>query len=132
MKISRLAGHAPAVCSGRFLSLLVSASGDTSTMDEQHEDRRISSRTRESETVRIRPVESKYPDEIRMTLNVSWDGLYFATSIGHYFPGMVVYITRNYPANDPTRKEELGSVLRVDQLRYGRWGVAVHLPRPVR
>ena len=99
---------------------------------KEREDRRISSRTKESETIHIRPAESKYPDEIRMTLNISWDGLYFATSIGHYFPGMVVYITRDYRTNDPARKEEQGSVMRVDKLREGRWGVAVHLPRPVR
>jgi hypothetical protein len=101
-------------------------------MKDQREDRRISSRTKQSETVRIRPAESKYPDEIRTTLNVSWDGLYFATSIGHYFPGMVVYIARDYRTNEPTRKEEQGSVMRVDKLREGRWGIAVHLPRPVK
>jgi hypothetical protein len=101
-------------------------------MKEQSEDRRISSRTKDSETVHIRPAESQYADEIRRTLNVSWDGLYFATSIGHYFPGMVVYITRNYPTNDPTGKEEQGRVLRVDRLREGRWGIAVHLPRPAK
>ena len=101
-------------------------------MDEQPEDRRISSRTKQSETVYIRPADSKYAKEQCTTLDVSWDGLYFATSIGHYFPGMVVYITRDYRTNDPTRKEEQGRVMRVDKLREGRWGIAVRLPRPVR
>ena len=105
-------------------------------MDEARDDRRISSRTKESETVHIRPADSRYPDETRTTLNISWDGLYFATSIGHYSPGMVVYITRNYPPsdppNDPARKEEQGCVTRVDKLRDGRWGVAIRLPRAVK
>jgi hypothetical protein len=97
-------------------------------MKDQREDRRISPRTREPETVQIRPADSKYPEEQCTTLDVSWDGLYFATSAGHYFSGMVVYTTRNYPTNDPARNEQQGSVVRVDKLRKGRWGVAVYLP----
>jgi hypothetical protein len=101
-------------------------------MKEPPKDRRISSRSNQSKTVRIRPAESKYAEEIRTTLNVSWNGLYFATSIGHYFPGMVVYITQDFRANDPTSREEPGSIVRVDKLKEGRWGVAVHFPRPAR
>jgi hypothetical protein len=101
-------------------------------MNHQPEERRISSRTKDPETVQISPADSKYPEEQCTTLDVSWDGLYFATAIGHYFPGMVVYITRNYPTNDPARNEQQGSVVRVDKLREGRWGVAVYLPRPVK
>jgi len=95
------------------------------------ENRRISSRINQSLTVRIRPVESQYAEEIRPTLNVSWEGLYFATSIGHYFSGMIVYVTRDYRSNDPTRQEERGTVVRVDKLKEGRWGVAVHFARHV-
>src|SRR5579871_6148602 len=93
------------------------------------QDRRISSRINQSEIIRIRPAESQFVEEIRTTLNVSWDGLYFATSIGHYSPGMVVYITRNFRPSNPAGREEEGTVLRVDQLRRDRWGIAVHLPR---
>src|SRR6266851_4634153 len=84
----------------------VSASGDNLTMKDRPEDRRISSRINQSQTVRIRPAESQYAEEIRTTLNVSWDGFYFATSIGHYFPGMIVYVTRDFQSNDPTKREE--------------------------
>ena len=90
------------------------------------EDRRISPRINQSQTIRIRPDESQYNEEIRPTLNVSWDGLYFATSIGHYFSGMIVHITRNFRSNGPANQEEQGTVLRVDKLKEGRWGVAVH------
>ena len=95
------------------------------------EDRRISSRIDQSRTVLIRPAESHYPEEIRTTLNVSWDGFYFATSIGHYFSGMIVYVTCDFQPNDRTHREEHGTVVRVDELKEGRWGVAIHLAREV-
>jgi len=100
-------------------------------MKEPLEDRRISSLINQSETVRIRPVESQYAEEIRPTLNVTWDGLYFATSIGHYFSGMNVYVARDFQSSDPTNREKPGTVMRVDKLKAGRWGVAVHLARGV-
>jgi hypothetical protein len=98
-------------------------------MKEPPEDRRISSLINQSQTVRIRPVESQYTEEIRPTLNVTWDGLYFATSIGHYFSGMVVYVTRGFQSSDPANREKLGTVVRVDKMKEGRWGIAVHLAR---
>jgi hypothetical protein len=115
-----------------FIGPLVSPLGDTLEMKGPSEDRRISSRINQSETIRIRPADSQHAEEIRTTLNVSWDGLYFATSIGHYFSGMVVYVTRNFRMKDPTSREEQGSVLRVNKLKKGRWGIAVHLPRPAK
>jgi hypothetical protein len=98
-------------------------------MNGPPEDRRASSRKNQSQTVRIRPADSQYEEEIRTTLNVSWDGFYFATSIGHYFPGMIVNVTRNFLSNDRTSREEQGTIVRVDKLREGRWGVAVHMDR---
>jgi hypothetical protein len=95
------------------------------------DDRRISLRINQSRTVRIRPVESRYPEEIRITLNVSWDGFYFATSISHYYSGMIVFVTRDFGSNDPAIREEQGTVVRVDKLKEGRWGVAVHLDRDI-
>jgi hypothetical protein len=85
----------------------------------------------QSQTVSIRPIESQYAEEIRTTLNVTWDGLYFATSIGHYFSGMIVYVARDFQSSDPTNQEEQGTVVRVDKLNEGRWGVAIHLARMV-
>jgi hypothetical protein len=93
------------------------------------EDHRISSLVNQSQTIRIRPVESQFAEEIRSTLNVTWDGLYFATSIGHYFSGMNVYVARNFRSSDPANREKQGTVVRVDNLKEGRWGVAVHLER---
>jgi hypothetical protein len=95
------------------------------------EDRRISSRLSQSRTVRIRPAEPQYPAEVRTTLNVSWDGFYFATSIGHYYSGMIVQVTCDFISNDLTNREEQGTVVRVDKLKEGRWGVAIQLKRNV-
>jgi hypothetical protein len=100
-------------------------------MKELRESRRISSLINQSQTIRIRPVESKYAEEVRPTLNVTWDGLYFATSIGHYFSGMNVYVARNFQSSDSANQGEKGTVVRVDNLKGGRWGVAVHLARDV-
>jgi len=109
----------------------VTASGDDFTMKEPPEDRRVSSRVNQSRTVRIRPAQSQFAEEIRTTLNVSWDGFYFATSIGHYFPGMIVYVARDFLVNDRANREQQGVVVRVDQLKEGRWGIAVHLARDI-
>lgn len=100
-------------------------------MKEPREDRRISSLINQSQTIRIRPVESQYAEEIRPTLNVTWDGLYFATSIGHYFSGMNVYVARNFQSSDPANREKQGTVVRVDKLKESRWGVAVHFAEDV-
>jgi hypothetical protein len=101
-------------------------------MKEPRDDRRVSSRIKQSQTIRIRPAEPNYAEEIRATLNVSWDGLYFATSMEHYSPGMIVYVTRDFYWNDPKNREERGTIVRVDKLKEGRWGVAVQLARDVR
>jgi hypothetical protein len=108
---------------------LVSASGDNLTMKRPPEDRRISTRINQSRTVRIRPAESKYAEEIRTTMNVSWDGFYFATSLGHYYSGMIVHVTRDFRPNGPANREKEGTVVRVDKLREGRWGIAVQMTR---
>src|ERR1700693_4715663 len=96
-------------------------------MKERREDRHISSLINQSQTIRIRPVESKYAEEVRPTLNVTWDGLYFATSIGHYFSGMNVYVARDFQSSAWVIHDKQGTVLRADNLKEGRWGVAVNL-----
>jgi hypothetical protein len=100
-------------------------------MKELRNDRRVSSRTSQSRTVRIRPVEPNCPEEIRSTLDVSWGGLYFATSIGHYFAGMVVYLTLDFHGPDPMNRECRGTVIRVDNLKPGRWGIAIQLDKDI-
>jgi hypothetical protein len=60
-------------------------------------------------------------------LNVSRSGLYFATTTGHYFPGMELYVTRNFRPGDPMNLEEMGEVVRVEKLKNGKSGVAIRI-----
>jgi hypothetical protein len=100
-------------------------------MKEERRDRRASSRTGQSRTIRIRAAEAKYGEEIRPTLDVSWGGLYFATSIRHYFIGMVVFVTMDFHGPDPMNRESRGTVTRIDNLKPRRWGVAIQLDKDI-
>jgi hypothetical protein len=42
---------------------------------------------------------------------------------------MIVYVTYDYRSNDQTNREAQGTVMRVDKLKKGRWGVAVQFAR---
>ena len=94
-------------------------------------NRRCAPRARLSLPVRVRPFDSKCPEEIDTTLNMSRDGLYFVTSAGHYleiyFRNMKVHVMRNFQANDPANHEEIGDVVRVDGPKGGKWGVAIRI-----
>ena len=80
-----------------------------------------------SRAVRVQPSEPHYLAENCITLNVSGNGLYFTTSIGHYYAGMEVFVTRNFEHGTPTNHGEPGQVVQVDKLKDGRWGIAVHM-----
>jgi hypothetical protein len=84
-------------------------------------------RAKLSQPVRIRPYNSNLPPDICVTQNVSRKGFYFESSLGHYFVGMYVYVTRNFRADDPMSQEEAGDVVRVERLESGKWGVAVRI-----
>src|SRR5947209_5315458 len=66
-----------------------------------------------------------YVEEVRTTLNVSRDGLYFTTSLEHYRVGMLTAVTFPYSPADPVKMEEIGEVVRVERLGDGRTGIAV-------
>ena len=90
-------------------------------------ERRQAQRENLSEPVLICPCDPEYPEEVCTTLNVSRNGLYFATSTEHYFPGMNVIVTLNFRSDDPMQREYIGDVVRLDRLEDGRWGVAVRI-----
>ena len=77
--------------------------------------------------MRVRPLDSHYPEEICTTDNVSKGGFYFTTGKDHYVKGMALQITRNFQPGDPTNKEESADVIRVEQVGEGKWGVAVRI-----
>jgi len=90
-------------------------------------ERRQTQREDLSEPVRVCPCDSQYPEEVCTTLNVSRNGLYFATSTEHYFPGMNVIVTLNFRRDDPMQREYIGDVVRLERLEVGKWGVAIRI-----
>ncbi len=89
-------------------------------------ERRRQLRLKFSRPVRVGS-EAKYGhvEEVRNTLNVSRDGLYFTTSLEHYRVGMLTAVTFPYSPVDPVKTEEMGEVVRVERLGDGRTGIAV-------
>lgn len=49
------------------------------------------------------------------------------TASDRYFAGMEVFVTRNFQPNDPANREENGTIVRVDELKDGKWGVAIQI-----
>jgi hypothetical protein len=90
-------------------------------------ERRKTQREDLSVPVRVCPCDSQYPEEVCTTLNVSRNGLYFATDTGHYFPGMNVIVTLNFRWDDPMQREYIGDVARLERLEDGKWGVAIRI-----
>ena len=94
------------------------------------EERRESRRTEVSKPVRLRPLDPKYQEEVRATLNASRDGLYFSTWAEHYQIGMRLRVTFPYASVDFCNLEYEGEVLRIDQLEDSRRGVAIRIRSP--
>ena len=88
---------------------------------------RLAPRENLSEPIRVRPCDPQYPEEVRTTVNVSRNGLYFVTSTGHYFPGMNVFVTLNYRSDDRMHREQIGDIVRLQKLADGNWGVAIRI-----
>ena len=88
---------------------------------------RLSPRETLSEPVLVRPCDPLYPEEICRTANVSRSGVYFVTPTNHYFVGMNVVVTLNFGADDPIHHEQIGDVVRIEELNEGRWGVAIRI-----
>ena len=93
-------------------------------------ERRQVQRENLSEPVLICPCDPEYPEEVCATLNVSRNGLYFATTNEHYFPGMNVIVTLNFSSEDPMQPEYIGDVVRLERLEVCKWGVAIRILMP--
>jgi hypothetical protein len=93
----------------------------------RNEERRRAPRVKLTQPIRVRPLDSRYSEEVCNTENVSKIGLYFKTSLGHYYEGMNVCVARNFQAGDPIHREETAKVARVERLSDGRWGVAIRV-----
>jgi len=94
------------------------------------EERRQKRRARIRQNVRVRPSEPMMTDfdEVRPTINVSREGLYFATERRAYRKDLRLFVTLPYEQHHGAFNcEYLGRVVRVDPLPDERVGVAVHL-----
>jgi len=96
-------------------------------MADEFKDRRRTPRSNLQQVVRIRPFDPQFPPEYCTTFNISADGLYFATSAGHYSPGMNVYVTADFQPASPMNRSVAGAVVRVEQLDNNQFGVAIHI-----
>jgi hypothetical protein len=99
-------------------------------MPIETKERRRQPRTNLSQVVRIRRFDPSWPPEYCTTLNVSQDGLYFATSEGHYAPGISVYVTSDFRPDSTINYAMAGVVVRVEKLEDDKWGVAIHIFSP--
>jgi hypothetical protein len=97
-----------------------------SAMPTESIERRGQPRIVLAQVVRMRPLGSKLPLDFCTTFNASQEGLYVATSAGHYDPGANVYVTSDFQPGKPIDYAMTGVVVRVDKLEGDKWGVAIH------
>jgi DNA-binding NarL/FixJ family response regulator len=90
-------------------------------------ERRHQPRTNLSQAVRIRPFDPTLQPDDCTTFNSSENGLYFATSKGHYFLGMNVYVTCDFQPEKPMDRTVVGVVTRIEKLEGDNCGVAIHI-----
>ena len=88
---------------------------------------RLSPRETLSEPVRVRPCDPLFAEEICTTANVSRSGLYFVTATAHYVVGMNVIVTLNFGPDDPRHREQIGDVVRIEEVDGEKWGVAIRI-----
>lgn len=88
---------------------------------------RIAPRFDLSQTVRVRPFDTRYSEDVCNTADISDSGLYFETSFGHYYEGMNVSLARNFEPAGPTHHEETAKIVRTERLSDGRLGVVLRV-----
>ncbi len=96
-------------------------------LETAKQERRKAPRVKLPRTIRVRPFDFRLSEEVCKTANVSRTGLYFETSVGHYYAGMNVSVARNFQSDDRMHREETATVTRVERLNDGRWGVAIRI-----
>jgi hypothetical protein len=91
------------------------------------EERRRARRTRVALRACLQPYNQSahIPEEIRPTVNVSRDGLYFTTNRSSYDVHLHLYVACPYSGSSADREREVARVVRVEPQPDGQWGVAV-------
>ncbi len=90
-------------------------------------DLRLTPREVLSEPVLVRPCDPRYPEEVCTTANVSRSGVYFVTTTKHYYVGMNVIVALNFGPEDLNHREQIGDIVRIDELARGKRGVAIRI-----
>jgi hypothetical protein len=98
-------------------------------------ERRGKRRVKVAQPVRVRASDPGWYnfDEVRATINICRDGVYFPTDMTTYRMGMRLFVV--FPYSDlpgALNTEYIGKVVRVDKLTHGRFGIAVHLAHAVK
>ena len=100
--------------------------GGTDAARPKYSERRTSRRCKMTQLMRIRPSDPERTpfDDIRSTLSLSRNGVYFQSSEGQYEVGMRLFVTMPY-TKEPTAisHEYLAEVVRRDHLPNGLFGV---------
>lgn len=91
------------------------------------DSRRRRQRLKMSLPLEVRPFDARFADvaDVGEVIDFTRDGLYFATSMPHYFVGMRVLVTFPFGERVSAHKKFLGSVVRVEDRANGHAGVAV-------
>jgi hypothetical protein len=91
-------------------------------------DRRREPRVQVDRLVYVQPADSEggHFEEIRSMRDLSRSGFYFITERDSYQPGIHLHVV---PAFGCLNLEYLGEVVRVEELPFGEFGVAVRLLR---
>jgi len=91
-------------------------------------DRRREPRVQVDRLVYVQPADSEagHFEEVRTMRDLSRSGFYFITERDSYRPGIHLHVV---PAFGCLNLEYLGEVVRVEQLPFGEFGVAVRLLR---
>ena len=91
-------------------------------------DRRREPRVQVDRLVYVQPADSEagHFEEVRSMRDLSRSGFYFTTERNSYQPGTHLHVV---PAFGCLNLEYLGEVVRVEQLSFGEFGVAVRLLR---
>jgi hypothetical protein len=93
------------------------------------QDARTRKRLKVSLPVHVRPFDARFADieDVGQVVDFTRDGLYFKTSMPHYFVGMRLIVTFPFGEKVSAHRKFLASVVRLEQLENDSRGIAVRL-----
>jgi hypothetical protein len=99
-------------------------------MPMESTERRRQPRTNLSQVVFIRPADSRSHPDVCTLVNASKYGVYLVTLAGYCAPGVEVYLTSDFKPGSPMTHAMAGVVVRVEELKDNKWGVAIRIVSP--